>query len=398
MTFVKVVFLFGLVALGCSLFYLLPESNNQPAVAQKKGVQRTSGPKTSWPMYRQKRKLSGRVKHIPSAFKKAWHFQGKSTFRASAILSQREVFCADNKGNLYCLLRENGTLLWSIKLDGPVTAEPLFIGSSKGGRLFIGTSRGQLRAVDVKSGKTLWQKSYEDKISAGCSFYRNGDKTYVLLSCHDGFLYSLLSTDGSLAWKVDVGEPVNATPAVEDGTIVFGCCDGKLRFVSTEGKEVRRMSLGSYLPSSPAIDDGVVYATTHDGLLIAIDLKSGKKLWTFSDERVEDFFAPPAIGDSTVVAVDKRGNVFIIDKSKGGLLKMFTLSGDVSSEPLVDRNSLLIGDKDGALYCFSLVSGKEPWKLNLGSPILAPLTLCDWELYVGDKDGFLTLYQGGTSE
>lgn len=77
---------------------------------------------------------------------------------------------------------------------------------------------------------------------------------------------------------------------------------------------------------------------------------------------------------------------------------MFTLSGDVSSEPLVDRNSLLIGDKDGALYCFSLVSGKEPWKLNLGSPILAPLTLCDWELYVGDKDGFLTLYQGGTSE
>ena len=402
----KIVFVLGSLFLGCILFLLVVEDGTsisrgfwqRERASNHSSTAATKKQRTTFPMYRQNSKLSGRVKSIGGKFKKAWSFQGKSAFHAACALSENSVFCVDGKGTLYCLSRQDGKKSWQLELGARVAGEPLLLGEKGKEHLYLATTKGRYLSVESVSGKILWQKKIDDKISAGMSFYLAHGETFLLLSCHDGYLYSLAAETGETQWKADAGEPVNATPALVDETIIFGCCDGKLRFVSTEGKEIRKVELGSYLPSSPAIEGVVVYTATHGGKVVALKAIDGQKVWTFTDKRAEDFLAPPAISKDYVVVADQRGNLFVIEKKKGSLVRMLTLSGDVSSEPVVDHEKVVIADKDGFVHCFALSTGKELWKLSLGSSVIAPLTLCDEELYVGDKDGFLTQYLGDSSE
>ena len=394
----KLVFTIGTIALVAALYFLFFHIEPKELANGKKSSATALKKRTMWPMYRKERVLAGRVKKIPQKLQKGWSFKASAAFRAGVVLSKTHLFCADGKGNLFCLSRQDGKKRWQRALGSRVTAEPLLLLSDGQGYLCVGTNGGTYFCVATESGKILWQKEFEDKISGGSSFYKDEEKIYLLLPCHDGFLYSLLLNDGSMVWKVDAQEPVNATPALADGRIIFGCCDGKLRFVSTLGKKSEPVDLGSYLPSSPAVDGAVVYVASHGGQLFAVHISSAKKLWSFTHNEVVEFFGPPAISKKHLAAIDKRGNLFLVNKTDGALARKITLDGDIASEPLVDDESVIIGDRDGNIYCYQLKNGEKAWQISSGSSILAPLTLCDDELYVADKDGFVTQYFGVKSE
>jgi outer membrane protein assembly factor BamB len=95
----------------------------------------------------------------------------------------------------------------------------------------------------------------------------------------------------------------------------------------------------------PMVVDGTVYAASHDGEVMALSAKNGKRLWTV--------------------------------KTKLAL----------SAGPEVDGGLVVLGSSDGDIIALSSADGKERWRKSIGSEVLArPLIAKDVAVIVPSTD------------
>jgi outer membrane protein assembly factor BamB len=94
---------------------------------------------------------------------------------------------------------------------------------------------------------------------------------------------------------------------------------GDLVFVTPRNKRVLALSkdkgtiawehvLRKRSDSSPVFADGRVWITTTDGLILALDEKTGEERW--SDQRTGAFLAAPAIAQQKIVVANDKGVVY----------------------------------------------------------------------------------------
>ena len=159
----------------------------------------------------------------------------------------------------------------------------------------------------------LWKVAVPSGASSPCVW---GDRIY-LTAFEDGKLETVCyqRRDGKLLWKADAkaaqiedynakeGSPAASTPATDGKHVVsyFGSCG--LVCYDTKGKELWRyvqptvQSAGSFgTGGSPVIIDGVVVVSRDDiggCSLLAVDVKTGKKLWDAARPDVSPGFGSP---------------------------------------------------------------------------------------------------------
>jgi outer membrane protein assembly factor BamB len=78
--------------------------------------------------------------------------------------------------------------------------------------------RGRLTALDVKTGKRLWERRFPSP-DFGCATVAN-DVTFT--STLDGMVYALRAGDGKILWRTRMRAGVNACPAVVGDTLLVG--------------------------------------------------------------------------------------------------------------------------------------------------------------------------------
>lgn len=87
-----------------------------------------------------------------------------------------------------------------------------------------------VRAVDVKSGKIIWEKRYRPKEEIGGRVLtppaKAGDNLYFAST--DGDVICVRAGDGDEIWRFSVGEPVRFQPAVMDGKVYVGTDNGNI--------------------------------------------------------------------------------------------------------------------------------------------------------------------------
>ena len=146
------------------------------------------------------------------------------------------------------------------------------------GRLFIGTLRGRLHAIDADTGQDLW--SYQ--AGAPILHAAHAGHRRVFFACADGKIYCLDAADGSPLWTVQTGAALWNAPVHDGENLVVGGRDGTLYALHPTTGAIRwRAPVGAPILSSPAIDEqrARVYAGCEDMHVYAFDLSSGKQLW-----------------------------------------------------------------------------------------------------------------------
>jgi outer membrane protein assembly factor BamB/predicted phosphodiesterase len=234
------------------------------------------------------------------------------------------VGCTDSL--IYGIKASNGKILWKVKDNAAVVSSPVI---SKG-VAYIGGSGGNVYALDVKSGEILWKFSgVKGYIETKPLIY----KEKLIFGAWDNTLYALNLSDGSLAWSWSEGpkgilySPAAVQPVGAYGKVFIVAPDRVLSAIDAETGEtlyrkegmVLRESIGlgnrsttvfgramrdtiwavsataseykvqwksglgygfDINPSPLIEEDGILYIPAQDGLLYALDSKSGEHLWT----------------------------------------------------------------------------------------------------------------------
>ncbi|WP_204004839.1 outer membrane protein assembly factor BamB family protein [Virgisporangium aurantiacum] len=189
--------------------------------------------------------------------------------------------------------RSDGTLLWSaaeLELAADVSAD---------GRLLLartGEKKGSM-AVDIVTGKELWSTKARWTVAAADPAGERfivGDAT--------GKLHALDARNGNTVWSA-------GGIAREDGTATI------------------------------AVDDTRIYAT-HDTHLIALDAKTGKKIW--DQEFLSNPLGQPTVAGGVVYAPIEDGWLAIRDARTGDDLDDLPLVGDVHGHAVVTGGHLYV--------------------------------------------------------
>ena len=96
-----------------------------------------------------------------------------------------------------------------------------------------------------------------------------------------GNLYALDVRDGRTVWCFSTSGPIGHSPCYDNGRLYFGSDDGYLYCVqASNGKELWRYRAKAGIWVSPACDGDTVYFGDRAGLFQAVDARRGKRLWS----------------------------------------------------------------------------------------------------------------------
>lgn len=159
---------------------------------------------------------------------------------------------------------------------------------------------------------------------------------------------------------------------------------------------------GEMVASTAAIVDGRVYAASLKGEVFCLDLKTGKRLWTYQskenakpNEFQPGFKASPTVTADGVYLGDEEGVFHAIDRATGKKKWTFETGGEIvsSASVLPDQDKIIFGSYDNSLYCLKLSDGTKVWQFQTEgmvncSPAIAGdftfVTGCDEHLRVID--------------
>jgi outer membrane protein assembly factor BamB len=142
----------------------------------------------------------------------------------------------------------------------------------------------------------------------------------------------------------------------------------------------------------PVIYDNHIFQLADDGVLIAIDKRTGRTFWAHSLGVLSA--STPAVTATTVYATVLStgkpgipGRVFAIDYKTGRTRWWRDLSSPSESSPLLDHGRLYFGSQSGTVYALDARNGHVVWTYRAGGAVKASPTLSGGLLYFGDYSG-----------
>lgn len=175
---------------------------------------------------------------------------------------------------------------------------------------------------------------------------------------------------GSLAWKFYAGAAIRSTPVSDNKNIYFGTEKGEFFSISLSGGKMNwKFTAPSAIHSSPAIHDGKVFFSDSKQTLFALSTSTGKIAWQFPLGQSKpyywkfDFFhsSPTISGDSLYIG-SSDGDLYCISTANGMLFWMHTVSAQIRCTPAVSYGNVYFGDMNGNFYAINTKTGHQTWK------------------------------------
>jgi len=240
-------------------------------------------------------------------------------------------------------------------------------------------------------------KNGDDVLRLGLQPAIQGDRVYV--AGHGGDLQALELASGRSVWRASTGLPLSGGPGVGDGLVAAGASSGELVAVDAQsGAERWRVALGGEVLAAPAIHDGLVVVRTVDGRLRALRAADGAEVWSYEQPVPRLTLrgnGAPVVSGTEVLAGFDNGKVIALSLATGELLWTATVApsrGRTEIERLVDIDSpVRVVDQDvfvvgyqGRVAMLALESGQIWWGRELSS--YRGLAVDDAKVYVTTAD------------
>ncbi len=229
-----------------------------------------------------------------------------------------------------------------------------------------------LAALDF-DGKLLWTRSVGTPVlnyGYASSLALLGDGVAVQLDQEDNGRLVAFRADGSVRWDAprsvlgSWASPVRIEVGGRPFVVVHGT-PALTAYDADNGKQVWRLSgmMGENAPS-PAFADGKLFVATQLLSLLAVDARSGKKLWEVYDD-LPDVASPLASGGMLLMAAS-FGVVTCLDAKDGTALWRREFRTGFYASPILAGGRFYVTDRKGVTRIFAA----ERTEKLIGSPAI----------------------------
>lgn len=214
--------------------------------------------------------------------REVWRTPLEATSRSGVTVDGATAFIADDDGNIYAVNLATGALRWTAKAIGEVLAPPAVSdGIVHVSAIDSDSLRGQLLALDVRTGRKAWEFSPQVGVTT-VSGPSAGDGS-VVAGFEDRMVRSFVADGGEERWgalTISVFPPATA-PAIQPGMVFVADFRGGLyRLNSRTGhRDWDHQNNDLVVRSSPVVSGGAVLLGLEDGRLVAFDISSGDLVW-----------------------------------------------------------------------------------------------------------------------
>ncbi len=276
-------------------------------------------------------------------------------YLSSPVVANGAVYFGSGDTNIYALDGATGDLKWKFKTGDVVHSSPAI----SDGTLFAGSWDSYFYALDSATGKEKWRFKTGDDPNihnqVGIQSSAAVANGVVYFGCRDSKFYAVDAATGKQLWFFpNKGSWVIASPAVFDGKVYFATSDTGLIHALDAKSGAPLFSLDNkHWPmfSSPAIAGDTLYIGSHEGKLLAIDLKAQKFAWTFetdgSKANGSTFTKPDGSPKYEAAFFD-----FFYDDMVSGVQKMMAV-GAILSSPAIANGTIYVGSTDGNIYALN---------------------------------------------
>ncbi len=258
----------------------------------------------------------------------------------------------------------------------PLTASPIAVD----GLVFTLNTKSELRAFNAENGKEVWEteiapEDEDDLVISGGIAYSAGR-----LFATNGYneVIALTPKTGDVLWRKKISAPARAAPTIVDDRAFVTTLDNKLLALSAEDGS----NLWEYLgiaetaglvgAASPAANRDIVIPVFSSGEVNALRAANGSVAWTdnLSNARrlggigtISDIKALPIIDKGLVVAISFSGRIVAIDERTGTRIWQREISG--AQTPWMAGNHLFVISTDNKLIALGRETGTIRWVTDL---------------------------------
>jgi outer membrane protein assembly factor BamB len=286
--------------------------------------------------------------------------------------SSKILYVTSGYNELLALNPDQGGIYWRVKLPSPSRAAPTILD----GRIYVTTLDSRLIAMDAKDGKQLWDYQALSETSGLVGAASPAAGTDIVVGAFSsGELVALRPGNGSVIW----GD--NLSPAVRVGGL-------------------------SALPdihALPVMDKGLVFGISFGGKMVALDERSGQRVWQKPISGAET----PFVSGNAIFLISSNGDLVSLARDTGSFLWVKPLANYIGPDedkkagsnallwngPVLAGGRLILGGPEGMIYEIDPVDGHLIRAFRTESSLAVSPVVADGTLILLLENGTLAAYK-----
>jgi len=324
-------------------------------------------------------------------------------FSAPPVIADGRLYFLDANQRVHAIGARDGGRIWNTAVRGESRDRNARGGgvAASGGRVFVTTGYGTLLALDGASGAEVW------RVSAGAPFHSAptviGGRVYAITN--DSELMAFDAGTGEVQWTfqaiAETARILSAPSVAVDGdTVVAPFASGEvIAFLAANGRRLWSDSLSrsstltslsaiNDIAGRPVVENGVAYAASHSGVIAAIDVRTGQRIWSRGFASTQT----PWVSGDVLYAVSVDGELTAFDRATGGVYWVSQLrryrnergrDGRLSwTGPIMVGGRLVLANSVGDVVAVSPQNGEVLATADVGAPVFVPPIAANDQIYV----------------
>jgi eukaryotic-like serine/threonine-protein kinase len=251
------------------------------------------------------------------------------------------------RAGVVALSLAEGRPLWRVDLGDSELTAAIFARVGGQGRLFLGSSGGNLYALAASNGQVLWRKAELDCVRSPPALLQGTQGALLVTGSKFGMVRGLDAETGAERWQFRTGDRITGSPAVLGGReprAFIGSYDRKLYAIGAlDGRGVWQDAMRGGVYSSPALipegGDAMVLSMAWDHMLHANQLSRGTPIFSsFTGRPLWNVGGMDDSNWSSPAAARIRGRWMAFVGSYDGTFRALPLEADERAAPELRSN------------------------------------------------------------
>jgi len=339
----------------------------------------------------------------------------RSRVAAPPVIADGRVFAVDGEGEVVAYTADGGSRVWRSRLRSGERRDREFRsgGVAYGdGRIYVAMGFGAIAALDAANGDELWRADTSGPMHAPPTFA--GGRVFAVT--FDNEIYAIDAESGEVQWTYQsLSEPARiltaTSPAVSGEVVLAPFTSGEITALRVDNGRVlwsdalsrsgRTTALSSLndIAGSPVIVGNAVYVVSHSGIMVAFDLRTGRRVWS---QPAGGIHMPWVVGDFLFV-MTSDSELVCMSRLDGSTYWIRALPQYKRPEkrrgriawagPVLAGGRLLLVSSEGEMLSISPQNGETLAEFRVGDDVFIPPVVANETVYVMTDDANLVAFR-----